>query len=156
MHRQQAEAVEETGLRVAMKSQPIVPALELEQRVKAPLEVVFAYFTDPRRHSEWLGYQVELDARPGGMYRVRIAPGVEVRGEFIAVEQPRRLAYTWGWSSVAELPGGVQNLGPGSTVVEIVLTSEGDETVVNLRHHRLSHESPAEQHGLRYRRANVV
>jgi uncharacterized protein YndB with AHSA1/START domain len=49
-------------------------AVEVEHRVSGSPETVFAYFTDPVKHRRWMGAQVELDARPGGIYRVAMAP----------------------------------------------------------------------------------
>lgn len=115
-------------------SAPPAPALELEHRVKAPPEIVFAYFTDPERHRAWVGTDAVLDPRPGGIYRVEMAPGVAILGEYLLVDPPRRVAYTWGWETTRPLPGGVEEVGPGSTTVEVELTRDGDETILRIRH----------------------
>ena len=108
-------------------SQEDAPALVVETRVDAPPDAVFAYFVDPARYRRWKGEDAELDARPGGAYRVRMPRGGTVRGEYTVVEPPRRLVFTWGWEGDEAVP-------PGSTTVEVTLEPDGDATVVRLRH----------------------
>lgn len=115
-------------------TQQAAGTLTLEQRVKAPLEIVFSYFTDPQRHSVWTGGDAELDPRPGGIYRLRLAPDFEIRGEYVVVEPPRRVVYTWGLETTRALPEGVEAVPAGSTTVEITLATDGDDTVLRLRH----------------------
>ena len=69
--------------------------VEVEHRVSGSPDAVFAYFTDPEKHRRWYGVDVELDPRPGGAYRVMVAPQVWARGEYLAVEPPHRLLLTW-------------------------------------------------------------
>jgi uncharacterized protein YndB with AHSA1/START domain len=113
---------------------------EHEVRIAARPETVFAYFTDPMKLTQWMGAQATLDPRPGGVCRIAfagsaVAPAGEtagvMMGEFVEVDPPRRVAFTWGWETEAlELP-------PQSTAVEVSLTPEGDETLVRLVHRRL-------------------
>jgi uncharacterized protein YndB with AHSA1/START domain len=123
---------------------PVTPretsVTEHEVRVAARPETVFSYFTDPSKLTQWMGAQATLDPRPGGVCRIAFqgsaaAPAGEtagvMMGEFVEVDPPRRIALTWGWE--AELLA----LPPQSTVVEISLIPEGDETVVRLVHRQL-------------------
>ena len=66
--------------------------------IAAQPETVFPYFTDPARYVQWMGTEATLEAVPGGRYRVRMRDGVEAAGEFLEVEPPRRLVFTWGWT----------------------------------------------------------
>jgi uncharacterized protein YndB with AHSA1/START domain len=118
-----------------MIGQPI----EVETRIEAPPEVVFSYFTDPELYRRWKGNSAELDARPGGLYRVHMPTGHVTRGEYVIVEPPTRLVFTWGWEGSDELP-------PGSTQVEVTLRRDGDATVVRLRHNALPTDLLREQH----------
>ena len=70
-------------------------AVVREIRIAARPETVFAFFTDPEKVARWKGTALALDPRPGGAYRVAIADDV-TRGEFVAVEPHRRIAFTWG------------------------------------------------------------
>jgi uncharacterized protein YndB with AHSA1/START domain len=122
--------------------------IEIERRIAARPETVFSYFTDPRRFVEWQGFDAELDPRPGGVFRVT-ATGrsrVVARGEFLEVDPPNRVVFTWGWEQVEGLPAGMAGLDPGSSTVEVVLVADGDGTLVRLRHSGLPDEAEREVH----------
>ena len=71
---------------------------ELEVRIQARPEIVFEFFTDPEKMRRWKGSSAELDPRPGGTYRVGgIAGGATVVGEFVELDPPNHLVFTWGW-----------------------------------------------------------
>ena len=59
--------------------------------------------------------------------------------EYVAVEAPVRVVFTWGWEGSEKIP-------PGSTTVELILRAEGDRTVLTLRHTGLPHERDAIMH----------
>lgn len=99
----------------------------VERRIRAPRDTVFAYFTDPERYTRWMGYDADLDARPGGIYRVHVVEGSVARGEFVEVEPPERVVFTWGWEGNPMVP-------PGSSRVEVTFRTDGDETLVRLVH----------------------
>jgi uncharacterized protein YndB with AHSA1/START domain len=112
----------------------------LERRIAAPLEIVFSYFIDPKRYALWQGIEAELDPRPGGTFRVRQNDaGLVSRGEFIEIDPPNRLVFSWGWE-------GVDDLLPGQSTVEIVLQPDGDGTLLRLRHSGLPSEPACELH----------
>jgi uncharacterized protein YndB with AHSA1/START domain len=112
--------------------------LELERRIRCRPETLFAYFTDPDKHALWQGREVELDPRPGGIYRVNVNRRAWIRGEYVLVEPPHRLVIAWGYESEIRTPPGLDRTPPGSTTLEITLTPDGDEaTIVRLRHSRV-------------------
>jgi uncharacterized protein YndB with AHSA1/START domain len=119
--------------------------IEHEVRVAASPETVFAYFTDPTRMVQWMGDEATLDPRPGGACRIVFQPAqplverneVAMSGEFVEVDPPRRIVFTWGFETeMFATP-------PQSTAVEISLTPDGEETVVRLVHRRLHPEAVA-------------
>jgi len=114
-------------------------AIEITQRIEAPPEIVFAYLTDSHRFVKWMGVGAELDARPGGRYRIDVDGEHIVRGEYQVVDPPRRLVISWGWEGHPTVP-------PGSTTVEITLTRENGATVLRLRHLGLPDEGERRQH----------
>ena len=65
--------------------------------------------------------------------------GVEARGEFVSVDPPRRVEFTWGWRNDDELP-------PASSRVVVTLTEEDGGTRVVLRHHDLSTDQQRDLH----------
>jgi uncharacterized protein YndB with AHSA1/START domain len=104
---------------------------ELEVRIDARPETVFEFFVDPGKMARWKGTDADLDPRPGGVYRVGgIAGGATVVGEFVEVEPPTRLVFTWGWEGDPDVP-------PGSSTVEVTLTADGEATVLRLVHRDL-------------------
>lgn len=70
-----------------------------------------------------------MQLEPGGLFRVVMESGPVMRGSFIELDPPNRLAFTFGWEQNAG-----QALAPGSTRVEVTITPDGGETVVQLRH----------------------
>jgi uncharacterized protein YndB with AHSA1/START domain len=110
--------------------------VELERRIAARPETVFTYFTDPVRFCQWQGVDAELDPRPGGTFRLTVTgrSRVVARGEYVEVDPPHRVVFTWGWEQVDGLPDGMRGLMPGTSTVEVELTPEGDGTVLRLRH----------------------
>jgi uncharacterized protein YndB with AHSA1/START domain len=107
--------------------------LQHEVRIEARPETVFSYFTDPTRMVTWKGRSATLDPRPGGRYRVEINDVIIVSGEYLEVEPPRRVVFTWGWE-------GEHPVRPGSTTVEVELFPDGDGTIVRLTHRGLPRE----------------
>ncbi|BEP14213.1 hypothetical protein acdb102_25240 [Acidothermaceae bacterium B102] len=99
------------------------------EHIKAPPEVVFPYFTDPALIVEWIGDRASLDPRPGGVFSLDMGESL-ARGSYLTVEPPYRVVFTWG------IPGN-DTLPPGSSTVEVVLTPDGDDTLVVLTHRGL-------------------
>jgi uncharacterized protein YndB with AHSA1/START domain len=108
--------------------------VEREVHIDATPETVFEFFTDPVKAVRWMGVAATLDPRPGGVYRVQIGPFTAV-GEFVVVEPPTRIAWTWGWDNDDMITR------PGSSTVEITLAAEGNGTRVRLVHSGLPAEA---------------
>jgi uncharacterized protein YndB with AHSA1/START domain len=114
-------------------------AIEITQRIAAPPEIVFAYLTDSHRFVRWMGVGAQLDARPGGRYRIDVDGEHVASGEYKVVDPPRRLVMSWGWEGHPTIPS-------GSTTVEITLTPEAGTTVLRLRHLGLPDEAERRLH----------
>lgn len=114
--------------------------VEVSVYVAAEPETVFPYFTDPGRYIQWMGTEATLDPVPGGVYRVRMRDGVEAAGEFVEVDPPHRLVFTWGWTHD-------HAVAPGSTRVVVTFHAEDGGTRVLLRHHDLPGHDQREHHG---------
>ena len=111
-----------------------------EVRIAASPETVFRFFTDPERIVRWKGEEATLQPSAGGVYRVKMGETI-VLGEFVEVDPPRRVVFTWGWEAESA------PLGPGASTVEVQLTPVENETVVTLTHRDLPDElrAPHEQ-----------
>lgn len=127
-----------------MIGRPPPVGIELEIRIRARPEIVFAYFTDGVRFRRWMGDTVDLDSRPGGRYRIQIPGRPTAEGTYLVVEPPERIVFSWGWVDSDEVP-------PRSTVVEIRLTGDGDHTVVHLAHRGLPSEASGAEHAAGWR-----
>jgi uncharacterized protein YndB with AHSA1/START domain len=99
------------------------------ERIKAAPEVVFPYFTDPALIITWIGVRAELDPRPGGVFSLDMDQ-VTAQGTYLTVQPPHRVVFSWGIPGSGTLP-------PGRSTVEVVLTPDGDDTMVVLTHRSL-------------------
>lgn len=112
--------------------------------IDATPETIFPFLTERDQYLRWNGTEAEIDARPGGVYRVMIAGSFAASGEFVEVVPNEKVVYTFGWEAEGVLPR------PGSTTVEITLHPEGTsgKTRVRLVHHGLADEQAVTQHGM--------
>lgn len=94
--------------------------------IAAPPQTVFEYLTTNEGVMAWMGQYAKLDPTPGGQFAIDIA-GYPVRGEYLVVEPPRRVVFSWGFPGSDELPA-------GASKVEFVLTAIPTGTRVDLRH----------------------
>ena len=120
-------------------------AVEREVRIAARPETVFDFLVDQEKQVLWMGRRAQLDARPGGIYRVEISDQATASGEFVEVEPPSRVLMTFGWEG-QEAGQGEHGVPPGSSRVEVTLEPDGDGTLVRLRHYDLP-ENAREIHG---------
>jgi uncharacterized protein YndB with AHSA1/START domain len=128
---------------VAVEQPEVAAVVEREIRIAARPETVFDFFVDPEKMVRWKGRRAELDPRPGGIYRVEINDQAIARGEYVEIEAPNRVVFTWGWEGQES---GVHAVPPGSSRVEVELMPDGDGTIVRLRHLDLPEQS-REIHG---------
>lgn len=113
--------------------------IELELRLDAPPEAVFPYLTQSERYARWQGVRAELDARPGGVFRVWMDDERVASGSFVEVEPDRRVVFTWGWEGNSDVP-------PGSTTVQIDIEPDGRGTRLTLRHSGLPNDASTTLH----------
>jgi uncharacterized protein YndB with AHSA1/START domain len=81
--------------------------LHLEVELSAPAAAVFEALTDPQQLPQWWGPhhfttpRIDLDLHVGGRYRFAMQPPegdlFHLQGEFLEIDAPRRLAYTFRW-----------------------------------------------------------
>jgi uncharacterized protein YndB with AHSA1/START domain len=105
--------------------------VEHEVTVPARPETVFAYFTDPEKIVRWMGTEATLDPRPGGVCRITVVGVAPVLGEFVEIDPPYRIVFTWNWE---ERWFGMP---PQSTTVEVFFEPDGDGTIVRVAHRQL-------------------
>ena len=114
-----------------MESTTEVTTVRRELAIAARPETVWDFLVDPEKAVRWMGISAELDPTPGGIYHVEVLPGQIARGEFVEVDPPHRVVFTWGWeasdASAAVVP-------PGSSRIEIELVADGEGTLLRFQH----------------------
>lgn len=108
-------------------TEPIVK----EVHIDAQPETVFAFFTEADKLTRWIADEAATDPRPGGIYhQTHHFQGVDyrLRGEFLELEPPRRVVFTWGFENT-EL-----GVVPGGSTVEVTLTPADGGTHLRLVH----------------------
>jgi uncharacterized protein YndB with AHSA1/START domain len=119
-----------------------VPAGEFtvstEIRIDATPEAVFPFLTDPDKIVRWKGVDAVVEAKPGGVYRVNVTGTKHAVGEYVEIDPPNRVVFTWGWIDDEQLP-------PGSSTVTIELVPDGGQTIVRLTHEGLPTGADAAQ-----------
>jgi uncharacterized protein YndB with AHSA1/START domain len=95
--------------------------------IDASPETVWEFLVDPDKLMRWKGINADLDPRPGGVYRCEVIPGHTARGEFVELDAPHRLVFTWGWDGQEGVP-------PGSSTIEIELATDGEGTSLRFVH----------------------
>jgi uncharacterized protein YndB with AHSA1/START domain len=121
------------------------PGLPIVERVlSASVEEVYAAWTDPGLMNAWLAptgqAQVEADVRVGGRFRVvMLGEGMRIEhsGEYVVVDPPHRLVFTWRSPYTGNEP----------SIVTVVLTGHGNRTHLALSHDRLPTEARSSHEG---------
>ncbi len=108
-------------------------AVDVTIHIDASPDVVFSYFTDAALLTKWMGEWADLQPVPGGLFAVDVN-GAQIRGEFVVVDPPNQIVFTWGTPGSRQIP-------PGSTTVEVTFAADGPGTRVQLEHRDL----PAEE-----------
>jgi uncharacterized protein YndB with AHSA1/START domain len=96
-----------------------------------PAGQAFGMFTDPRQLVRWIGISADLQPRPGGRFRFEVAPGQFCEGQYVVIEPPARLVFTWGWTDPSF------GLAPGTSQVEVSFAPsgvDGQQTRLRLVH----------------------
>ena len=117
-----------------MDGRPGGLVLEMSCVLDAPRERIFAMLTEPAELARWWGphgfttTEIELDLRVGGGYCFTMQPPdadlFHLSGQFLAVDPPGRLVYTFRWEEPAP--------DDRETVVTLVLDTVGVATRVSL------------------------
>ena len=111
--------------------------LELEALISASPEAVFDAWTDPEQLKLWFFggetdhvSRAETEPKVGGKYMIVMSSADkdwEHRGEYLEVDRPRRLVFTWHTPSTDFQ----------ESLVTVSLSAEGGKTRLRLVHERL-------------------
>jgi len=114
--------------------------LTREITINASPETVFSFLTEESKMKQWFGQVVEADLRPGGVFHVgeNNPDGHQCRGEFVEIVPHNKLVFTFG---------GIENIEPGESTVEILLKAQGKSTQLTLRHYNIRLKPSADSFG---------
>jgi uncharacterized protein YndB with AHSA1/START domain len=110
-------------------------SIKREIMIEADNGTVFTFLTTPERLVRWIGVSATLDPKPGGLLLINVQDGLTARGTFMEVVPVSHLAYTWGWD------GNKESVPPGSSIVEINLSTEDGHTLLCFTHRGLPPEA---------------
>ena len=114
-------------------------ALMIRRTFQADIQTVWKALTDPNAWMHWFGAKMakanhtEADLRVGGKWAIEMT-GLEsgeshnVKGEFVEVDEPNRVSFTWAWYSTPDRV----------SLVTYALTDHGDSTTLTLTHERFA------------------
>ena len=117
-----------------MSAEPNVVVVTVMQRFEASAEEVFDAWLDPEQVREWMAIsgsmqnlsRVTIDPRLGGAFAfvdVREGEKVEHVGNYLEIERPHRLTFTWRVKPEEE-----------SSAVSIDIAAQGSGCEVTLKH----------------------
>jgi uncharacterized protein YndB with AHSA1/START domain len=111
---------------------------ELTRTLPTPAPRVWQALTVPDALATWfwphLDNAVDIDLRPGGRYRITgPVAGIAVAGEYVEVDPPNRLVFTWQWEGEQERSRVIVELTPFSDG-----TASRGGTTLRLVHHRIA------------------
>jgi uncharacterized protein YndB with AHSA1/START domain len=112
--------------------------LDRTVHIGATPDTVFRYFTDSQRWASWWGKGSTIDPRVGGRVYVVHPGGVEMAGEVIEIDAPRRIVFTYGYMKNPAIP-------VGGSRVTIRLDADPAGTQLRL-HHEFAEAAPRDEH----------
>ena len=107
--------------------------------IDASPETVWEFLVDPEKLMRWKGINADLETQPGGIFRCEVIPGHIARGEYVEIDKPNKLVFTWGWDGSEDVP-------PGSSTIEIELATDGEGTSLRFVHRDLPNAEAIASH----------
>jgi uncharacterized protein YndB with AHSA1/START domain len=107
--------------------------------IDASPETVWEFLVDPEKLMRWKGINADLETQPGGIFRCEVIPGHIARGEYVEIDKPNKLVFTWGWDGSEDVP-------PGSSTIVIELASDGEGTSLRFVHQDLPNAEAIASH----------
>jgi len=114
-------------------------SLMIRRTFKADIQTVWKALTDPQAWMHWFGAgkvspnHTSADLRPGGKWEIKMTGNEtgdphNVSGEFVEVDEPTFVSFTWAWYTTPE----------NVSLVSYRLKADGDSTTLTLTHERFA------------------
>ncbi|HEX3453508.1 MAG TPA: SRPBCC family protein [Gaiellaceae bacterium] len=116
-----------TSILGSLRSAGGVGVVRIEDRYDTDIDDLWSAITNPGRLVRWFG-EADGELSLGGAFRVRIADAGERTGRVEACEPPQRLVVTSRETDESYRRG--QGVPPFDAVWEVMLTADGDQTVL--------------------------
>lgn len=125
-------------------------ALMLRRTFDVDMATLWRALTDPAAWMQWFGakmatpHHTEADLRVGGKWAIEMKGNESgdphnVRGEFLEIDEPNRVSFTWAWYSAPE----------AISVVTYALTDAAEGgTTLTLTHERLPSTEARDGHAM--------
>ncbi len=94
--------------------------------IDARPDVVYGLWTTSEGLAAWWGDPATVVAKVGGDVRVQVDPDHVMVGEYLALDAPHRVSFSFGWED-GEPP-------PGATTVEVSIEPTSTGSRVTVRH----------------------
>jgi uncharacterized protein YndB with AHSA1/START domain len=131
---------------LAQPDTAIKPSLTLKRRLNAPVEKVYAAWTDPEKLVKWFGpdsgpvTRAETDLRVGGRYVIAFntenGERHQVGGIYREVVPNERLVFTWAWHTTPER----------ESLVTVTVKPDGAGSILTLLHEQFFDEAARDGH----------
>ena len=124
--------------------------LMIRRTFKADIRTLWNALTDPKAQMQWMGAKMatpqraEADLRVGGKWFIEMKGNEtgnphNVRGEYVEIDAPNRIKFTWSWYSDETPP----------TMVTYALKDRGDGTTsLTLTHERFAKTDTRDGHAM--------
>jgi len=130
-------------------------SMTVSKTINAPIERVFAAWTQPEMLHQWWGAHgsmsapvAEVDLQVGGKYRLgMLEPGKDApyvcHGVYQEIQAPEKLVFTWTWE---KMPGDDSDFVPAETLVTVELFDRDGSTEVVLTHEQFADDHMRDEH----------
>jgi len=124
-------------------------ALMIRRSFDADIQTLWGALTDPAAWMQWFGggaakpYNTNADLRRGGRWAIEMkgletGKDISVGGEFLEVDEPNRVSFTWAWYTAPEVV----------SVVTYALSDAGNnQTTLTLTHEKHPSSDARDHHG---------
>lgn len=137
-------------MNVPVIDKPDATTLMIRRTFDADMQTLWQALTDPETWTHWFGggystpIETSADLRVGGAWRIQLRGNetgneTEIGGTYSEIDPPRRLVFSWAWTSEPERVSQV--------TYALSPTESTEQTTLILTHERLANSEARDNHG---------